>query len=82
MSQFAGNVVNHLGDALEEEYDGREDEFTQMVQEREPILQVDEEVISLVNLGDTDYPQMVKIVDGPEKDQLAELCIEYKEIFA
>ena len=61
--------------------DTNDDEFTRMVQEREPILQVDKEVVNLVNLGDTDYLQMVKIAEKLEKDQLVELCREYKEVF-
>ena len=46
-----------------------------------PALQVNES-IDLVNLGDKDNIQEVQIVNGPEKDQIVQLCHEFKEVFA
>ena len=40
------------------------------------------ESVDLINLGDKDNVQEVQIVNGPEKDQIAQLCQEFKEVFA
>ena len=47
----------------------------------ESTLQVNES-IDLVNLGSEDNVQEVQVVNGPEKDQIVQLCHEFKEIFA
>ena len=56
-------------------------QFSDVHYELEPVLKVNES-IGLINLGDKDNVQEVQIVNGPEKDQIVQLCHEFKEVFA